>query len=140
MPVVSVASEDTLSSSPFHGTPPSGGVSSEAALAWDTSSGLALLAVTARLPPMALLEELETFSDERFLSIYESLTEKGFGPLDAQVAKALRFRPQSIRKVPLDRRARQARRLLEGPNKDEPDDGTGGTFDPNSGSDPDKAT
>lgn len=50
--------------------------------------------------------------DDRFLSLYESLSEKGFGPMDHEVAKALRFRPQAIRKLPFEKRARQARRIM----------------------------
>ena len=68
---------------------------------------------------MAVLEQLKNTSDERFLTIYEALSEQGFGPLDAQVAKALKFRPQAIRKLPFDKRARTARRLLEGPSNAE---------------------
>ena len=52
---------------------------------------------------MAVLEQLQRLSDERFLSIYESLSERGFGPLDGEVAKALKFRPQAIRKLPMDK-------------------------------------
>ena len=63
---------------------------------------------------MTVLEQLKNTSEERFLAIYESLTEQGFGPLDNEVAKALKFRPQMIRKLPLDKRARTARRLIEG--------------------------
>ena len=51
-------------------------------------------------------------SDERFLAIYESLAEQGFGPLDGEVAKALKFRPHAIRKLAMDKRARKARQLL----------------------------
>jgi len=61
---------------------------------------------------MAVLEQLERLSDESFLSLYENLSEKGFGPLDAEVAKILKFRPQAIKKLPLDTRARHARRIL----------------------------
>ena len=50
---------------------------------------------------------------ERFLAIYQSLEQHGFGPLDGEVAKLLKFRPQAIRKLPMDQRARTARRLLE---------------------------
>ena len=63
---------------------------------------------------MSLLQQLASFSDERFLAIYEALSENGFGPLDSQVAKALKFRPQSIKKIPMEKRARQARRLVQG--------------------------
>ena len=62
---------------------------------------------------MAVLAQLEALSDERFLSLYESLAERGFGPLDAEVAKHLKFRPQAIRKLPMPKRAAQARRLIE---------------------------
>jgi hypothetical protein len=61
---------------------------------------------------MAVLEQLESLSDERFLTIYETLSEQGFGPLDAQVAKALNFRPHAIRKLPIAQRARHGRRIL----------------------------
>ncbi len=62
---------------------------------------------------MAVLEELKRTTEERFLAIYEALAKQGFGPLDAEVAKSLKFRPHAIRKLPMDKRARQARRLLE---------------------------
>jgi hypothetical protein len=62
---------------------------------------------------MAVLEELDRMSDERFLALYEALAQRGFGPLDAEVAKALKFRPQAIRKLPMETRARKARRLIE---------------------------
>lgn len=68
---------------------------------------------------MSVLNQLKKTSDERFLSIYESLAEHGFGPLDADVAKALKFRPQSIRKLPMAKRAQSARRLIEGPSNAE---------------------
>lgn len=61
---------------------------------------------------MAVLEQLQRLSDTEFLALYESLTERGFGPLDAEVAKALKFRPQAIRKLPLAKRAEQARKIL----------------------------
>jgi hypothetical protein len=62
---------------------------------------------------MKVVEQLRSMSEERFLAIYESLVQQGFGPLDGEVAKALRFRPQAIRKLPLAQRARRARMLLE---------------------------
>jgi hypothetical protein len=37
----------------------------------------------------------------------------GFGPLDGEVAKSLRFRPQAIRKLPIEQRAKRARTLIE---------------------------
>jgi hypothetical protein len=61
---------------------------------------------------MAVLEELKRLSDERFFSIYEALVQQGFGPLDGEVARSLKFRPQAIRKLPMEKRARQARKLL----------------------------
>ncbi len=64
---------------------------------------------------MAVLEQLNNITDDHFLSIYEALSENGFGPLDSEVAKALRFRPQAIRKLPMAKRAARARRLIEGP-------------------------
>ena len=62
---------------------------------------------------MAVLELLRSLSDERFLSIYEALSDRGFGPLDAEVAKALKFRPQAIRKVPMGKRAKRAWALID---------------------------
>ena len=61
---------------------------------------------------MPVLEELARQSDERFLAIYESLAQNGFGPLDGEVAKALKFRPQAIRKLPMAKRAKQARAII----------------------------
>ena len=61
-----------------------------------------------------IVEELERMSDERFLAIYEALSENGFGPLDSEVARALKFRPQAIRKLPLPQRAKKARSILRG--------------------------
>jgi len=52
--------------------------------------------------------------EERFLALYEDLSQQGFGPLDGEVAKLLRFRPQAIRKLPLPQRARKARQILIG--------------------------
>ncbi len=68
---------------------------------------------------MAVLEQLKSTTDERFLAIYEALAEQGFGPLDADVAKALKFRPHAIRKLAMAQRAKSARRLLEGPSNAE---------------------
>jgi hypothetical protein len=62
---------------------------------------------------MAVLEQLRLLSPERFLALYQALSEKGFGPLDGEVAKLLKFRPQAIRKVPLEKRARLARGWIE---------------------------
>lgn len=63
---------------------------------------------------MAVLEELQRMSDERFLALYSALAERGYGPLDGEVAKALKFRPQAITKLPIEVRARRARALLAG--------------------------
>lgn len=62
---------------------------------------------------MQVIEELKRMSDARFLQIYEALQEKGFGPLDGEVAKALKFRPHAIKKLPIQQRAKRARILLE---------------------------
>jgi len=62
---------------------------------------------------MTVLEHMKAMSPERFLSIYRSLERQGFGPLDADVAKSLRFRPQAIRKLPMEQRAKRARMLIE---------------------------
>ncbi len=61
---------------------------------------------------MKVIEQLKQFSDEGFLAMYESLAEKGFGPLDHEVAKAFHFRPQAIRKLPMGKRAKKARSIL----------------------------
>jgi hypothetical protein len=63
---------------------------------------------------MKVIEQLRLLSDERFLSIYEALVRDGYGPLDGEVAKALKFRPQAIVKVPMAKRAQRARRILDG--------------------------
>ena len=61
---------------------------------------------------MQVLEQLKHLSDAQFLAIYESLSEQGFGPLDLEVAKALNFRPQAIRKLPFAQRAKKARQIV----------------------------
>lgn len=61
---------------------------------------------------MKVIEELKAMDEERFLALYEDLSQHGFGPLDGEVAKVLRFRPQAIRKLPFPQRARKARQLL----------------------------
>src|SRR5688572_14877815 len=63
---------------------------------------------------MKVIEELKAMGEERFLALYEDLSQQGFGPLDGEVAKLLRFRPQAIRKLPLPQRARKARQILIG--------------------------
>lgn len=62
---------------------------------------------------MQVIEQLKRLSEGRFLHLYQSLERDGFGPLDGEVAKALRFRPQAIRKLPMAQRARRARAILE---------------------------
>lgn len=62
---------------------------------------------------MQVLEQLKSMSPERFLSIYESLQQNGFGPLDNEVAKSLKFRPIAVKKLPIAQRAKRARMLLE---------------------------
>src|SRR5205809_209526 len=61
---------------------------------------------------MQVLDQLRALSEERFLQIYESLAHQGFGPLDGEVAKALKFRPQAIRKLPMTQRAKKAKAIL----------------------------
>jgi len=63
---------------------------------------------------MAVLEELQRMSEERFLAIYEALAQQGFGPLDGELAKKLKFRPQAIRKLPMQKRAHHARSMVLG--------------------------
>jgi len=62
--------------------------------------------------PMKVIEHLKGLSEERFLAMYESLAQEGFGPLDHEVAAALKFRPQAIRKLPMEKRAKKARSIL----------------------------
>ena len=61
---------------------------------------------------MQALDYLKAMKEERFLHIYETLSQDGHGPLDGEVAKALKFRPHMIRKVPFDKRARTAKAVL----------------------------
>ena len=61
---------------------------------------------------MKVIEHLKGLSEERFLSMYESLAQEGFGPLDHEVAAVLKFRPQAIRKLPMAKRAKRARAIL----------------------------
>ena len=62
---------------------------------------------------MAVLEHFRLLSEQQFLAIYEALSEQGYGPLDGEVAKLLKFRPQAIRKVPIAKRARLAKNWIE---------------------------
>jgi hypothetical protein len=59
-----------------------------------------------------VVEELRVMSEERFLALYRDLSQQGFGPLDGEVAQQLKFRPQAIRKLPFEQRARRARSIL----------------------------
>ena len=61
---------------------------------------------------MQVLDQLRALNEARFLAIYESLTQQGFGPLDGEVAQALKFRPQAIRKLPMAQRAKKAKAIL----------------------------
>ena len=61
---------------------------------------------------MQVIEQLKKMKEERFLQIYESLAQDGFGPLDGEVAQALKFRPHAIRKLPLAKRSKTAHALL----------------------------
>lgn len=61
---------------------------------------------------MKTIEQLKAMKDERFLEIYETLGHDGFGPLDGEVAKALKFRPQAIRRLPMEKRAKTAKAIL----------------------------
>jgi hypothetical protein len=61
---------------------------------------------------MQVLDQLRSLSEARFLEIYEALSNQGFGPLDGEVAKALKFRPQAIRKLPMPQRAKKAKSIL----------------------------
>ncbi len=62
---------------------------------------------------MQVIDELRRMGHERFLAIYEALEEQGFGPLDGEVAKAMRFRPHAIKKLPMAQRARRAKGIME---------------------------
>ena len=62
---------------------------------------------------MAVLEHFRTLGEQRFFAIYEALSQQGYGPLDAEVAKLLKFRPQAIKKIPLEKRAKLARNWIE---------------------------
>lgn len=66
---------------------------------------------------MPVLEELKQLSDERFLELYKALDVQGFGPFDMEVAKALKFRPPAIKKLPFETRARHAKRLMVAKNQ-----------------------
>lgn len=61
---------------------------------------------------MKVVEQLKGMPEERFLEIYEALAQNGFGPLDQEVARELKFRPQAVKRLPLAQRARRAKTLL----------------------------
>ncbi len=58
------------------------------------------------------LQQLAALSDDEFLALYEALSSQGYGPLDGEVAKAMKFRPQAIRKLPMLQRAKKGRQIL----------------------------
>lgn len=62
---------------------------------------------------MPVLEHFRALSPARFQAIYAALSEQGYGPLDGEVAKLLRFRPQAVRKIPLEKRAQLAKTWIE---------------------------
>lgn len=62
---------------------------------------------------MQVIQHLKNLSEEQFFDIYTALEQKGFGPLDGEVAKAIRFRPQAMRKLPMNQRARRAKSILQ---------------------------
>ena len=61
---------------------------------------------------MQVIEELKKMDEARFVDIYTSLETQGFGPLDNEVARVMKFRPHAIRKLPMEQRARRAKSLL----------------------------
>lgn len=63
---------------------------------------------------MKVVEELKVMSDERFLVLYQDLSQHGFGLLDGEVAQRLKFRPHAIRKLPIATRAKHAKSILIG--------------------------
>lgn len=63
---------------------------------------------------MQAVEQIRLLSEDRFAELYEALSQNGFGPLDGEVAKSLRFRPQAIRKLPMAQRARKGRQIVLG--------------------------
>ena len=68
---------------------------------------------------MQVLEQLKKLSDEAFHKIYDSLAQQGYGPLDGEVAKAMKFRPQAIRKLKMEQRSKRARAILLQSNNSE---------------------
>jgi len=68
---------------------------------------------------MQVVEHLKGMDAAAFLGLYEGLAQQGFGPMDREVAASLKFRPQAIRKLPMDQRARRAKQLLERSSNEE---------------------
>ncbi len=62
---------------------------------------------------MQVISHLKNMEADRFLHIYEALENQGFGPLDGEVAKLMKFRPQAIRKLPMAQRAKRAKAFVE---------------------------
>ena len=62
---------------------------------------------------MQVIQQLKQMSEERFLHIYDTLSKDGFGPLDGEVAVALKFRPHTIKRLPMAKRAGRARVILQ---------------------------
>jgi len=62
---------------------------------------------------MQVIHQLKKMSEDRFLHIYDTLSKDGFGPLDGEVAAALKFRPHAIKRLPMAKRAGRARLILE---------------------------
>ena len=62
---------------------------------------------------MQVIDHLKNMAEDRFLGIYEALERDGFGPLDGEVARLMKFRPHAIKKLPMAQRAKRARTLLE---------------------------
>jgi len=61
---------------------------------------------------MQVIAQLKGLDEERFTTIYEALAQDGYGPLDGEVARALKFRPHAVKKLPMKQRARRARTIL----------------------------
>ncbi|MDE0914673.1 MAG: hypothetical protein OSB57_05795 [Planctomycetota bacterium] len=62
---------------------------------------------------MQVIQQLKQMSEDRFLHIYDTLSKDGFGPLDGEVAAALKFRPHTIKRLPMAKRAGRARLILQ---------------------------
>lgn len=62
---------------------------------------------------MQVIDHLKSMDEDRFLTIYTALERDGYGPLDGEVARLMKFRPHAIKKLPMEQRAKRARSLLE---------------------------